>query len=230
MSWMKANCQSLGYTVYDTKRYDYCSPPIEGVYTCGFPSESSYKSYKGKVKDGELHGAGILVEKSGHVYRGEFKDGEKWCGVEQKGNDFWTYKNGKVTYGKAGVDWGTVAAGVLIAGAVYAAADAASESGSGSSGYSSGNSSGYSSGNYSPSKCSYTLNNKTIKIDNPYYSWGSCPSSYSYEEPLMCNSTYSYASPKCDIGKACGNTCISSYDTCHVGRGSACNLNYRSYP
>ena len=45
----------------------------------------------------------------------------------------------------------------------------------------------------------------------------------------MCNS-YSYATPKCDIGKACGNTCISSYDTCHVGRGSACNLNYRSYP
>ena len=59
-----------------------------------------------------------------------------------------------------------MAAGVLIAGAVVAAADAASESGS----------SGSSSRNNSPSKCSYTLNKKTIKIDNPNYSWGSCPS------------------------------------------------------
>ena len=70
---------------------------------------------------------------------------------------------------------------------------------------------------------------KEITVDNPYAGWGSCPSTHSYEEPEMC-SAYTYASRECDIGKACGDTCISEYKTCHVGKGSACNLNYRSYP
>ncbi|MFO0740371.1 MAG: hypothetical protein U0270_31030 [Labilithrix sp.] len=27
----------------------------------------------------------------------------------------------------------------------------------------------------------------------------------------------------CDVGQACGKTCISKSKTCHVGRGCACN-------
>jgi hypothetical protein len=27
----------------------------------------------------------------------------------------------------------------------------------------------------------------------------------------------------CTVGKACGNTCISKYDICHVGPGCACD-------
>jgi hypothetical protein len=27
----------------------------------------------------------------------------------------------------------------------------------------------------------------------------------------------------CHVGYACGDTCISRADTCHVGRGCACN-------
>jgi hypothetical protein len=54
------------------------------------------------------------------------------------------------------------------------------------------------------------------------------PSS-NYETPLMC-----YAAPNatrhCDIGKACGDSCIPAGNTCHLGRGSACNMNYRTYP
>lgn len=28
----------------------------------------------------------------------------------------------------------------------------------------------------------------------------------------------------CDLGKACGNACISERYTCHKGRGCACNV------
>ena len=52
---------------------------------------------------------------------------------------------------------------------------------------------------------------------------------HTYEEPEMC-SIYTYHTRECDIGKACGDTCISDYKTCHVGRGSACNKNFKSYP
>jgi hypothetical protein len=27
----------------------------------------------------------------------------------------------------------------------------------------------------------------------------------------------------CTVGKACGNTCIAAYKTCHVGPGCACD-------
>lgn len=47
--------------------------------------------------------------------------------------------------------------------------------------------------------------------------------------PLMCSED-PYGSPQCSRGKACGNTCISTLDECHAGRGSACNLYPRSYP
>jgi hypothetical protein len=214
-SWINSNCQGLGYTVYDINRYSNCTRSSEGTYSCNM----SDGIYKGKLKEGKKHGIGTYTWKSGRIYKGEWKDGRRWCGIEQSSNDFWTYKNGKSTYGgQAGVDWGAVAAGVLIVGAAYAVADAASDSG------------GSSSRSSSPKKCSYTLNSKTIRIDNPNYTWGSCPSSHTYKEPLMCKEASSYASPKCGIGKACGGTCISAYDTCHVGRGSACNNNYRSYP
>jgi hypothetical protein len=54
------------------------------------------------------------------------------------------------------------------------------------------------------------------------------PSS-SYDTPLMCSAAPAY-SKRCSVGKACGNTCIDADDTCHVGRGTACNLTYHSYP
>jgi hypothetical protein len=52
---------------------------------------------------------------------------------------------------------------------------------------------------------------------------------YYSSTPYMCSSCPS-CSPVCTIGKACGNTCITVSDTCHVGRGSACNTQFRSYP
>ena len=213
--WISSNCQSPGYQVSDTSEYSNCSRSYGGVYTCKF----SNGKYVGKYnKKGEMHGEGDYKFIDGTVYAGTWKNGAKWCGIQRDGNNFITYINGAGKKGQAGVDWGAVAAGIVVAGAVYAVADVASNSGSSSS------------RNSSTVKCSYNLNNKTIKINNPNYSWGSCPSSHSYKEPLMCSETYSYASPRCEVGKACGNTCISSYDTCHVGKGSACNLNYASYP
>lgn len=59
---------------------------------------------------------------------------------------------------------------------------------------------------------------------SPYDSYGS------YQTPLMCSQAPVNASPRCTTGKACGNTCISASNTCHIGRGSACNVYYRSYP
>ncbi len=58
---------------------------------------------------------------------------------------------------------------------------------------------------------------------------GNYNSNYYYSTPLMCASC-SNCTVQCDIGKACGDTCISVTDTCHVGRGLACNTYYRSYP
>lgn len=61
--------------------------------------------------------------------------------------------------------------------------------------------------------------------------YNSPASSYtSYQRPLMCSQAPSYASPRCTIGKACGNTCIQLTDRCHIGRGSACNVYPRAYP
>ena len=45
--------------------------------------------------------------------------------------------------------------------------------------------------------------------------------------PLLCSvaERRGYrASPKCYMGKACGNTCININYTCRKGRGSACNV------
>lgn len=52
----------------------------------------------------------------------------------------------------------------------------------------------------------------------------------SYSRPQMCSAAGAYAKPRCLQGKACGDTCIQASDTCHVGRGSACNLQFRTYP
>jgi len=54
-------------------------------------------------------------------------------------------------------------------------------------------------------------------------------SGYYYDTPYMCTACPT-CSPQCNIGKACGKTCISVLNTCHVGRGTACNLNARVYP
>jgi len=60
--------------------------------------------------------------------------------------------------------------------------------------------------------------------DNYINPQGQCVS-----KPQMCYQT-PYSAPRCNIGKACGNTCISSFYQCNVGRGSACNTVYQSYP
>ena len=151
-TWMFANCLSLGYTVYDTKSYSNCTLSNEGVYSCNM----SDGTYKGKLKEGIRHGVGTFTWQSGRTYKGEWKDGERWCGVEQRDNDFWTYKNGKASYGKAGVDWRAAVAGLVVAGEGYSVADAPE---SGSNGYSPSN-------NTSPMDCSYNLNYTTYTVEN----------------------------------------------------------------
>ena len=74
--------------------------------------------------------------------------------------------------------------------------------------------------------CRYTSNGVQIRRQ---YS-GSCPYSINYEEPLMCYVASYGASPRCSSGKACGDTCIESTDTCHVGKGTACNTSFHTYP
>ena len=54
--------------------------------------------------------------------------------------------------------------------------------------------------------------------------------STSYDTPLMCSAAPLYSSPRSSVGKACGDSCIDADKTCRVGRGSACNLAYHSYP
>lgn len=54
--------------------------------------------------------------------------------------------------------------------------------------------------------------------------------STSYDTPLMCSAAPLYSSPRCSTGKACGDSCIDANKTCRVGRGSACNQTYHSYP
>jgi len=77
--------------------------------------------------------------------------------------------------------------------------------------------------------CTYTHNYKSYTIKNPS-GFGSCPSYHNYEEPYMCGLNVYSSSPRCSVGKACGDTCINANNTCHVGRGSACNTIFRSYP
>ena len=212
-SWATSNCQSIGYFTADTNQYSNCVfNNVSNEYFCTYDDDGSYS---GTLKDGKAHGDGIRKWKDGQRFEGVFKNGSKWCGVEQKGNTFWVYKNGSYTQGEAGVDWETVGAVALIAGAAYALSEY--EGGGGSS----------SPSTYSnPSTCTFTHNFKQYTIANPNY--GACPLYHTYQEPLMCYSTYT--KPRCSIGKAGGDTCISVYDTCHVGRGTACNENVRSYP
>lgn len=47
--------------------------------------------------------------------------------------------------------------------------------------------------------------------------------------PLMCSAAPSWYI-HCGFGKACGNSCITVSDECHVGAGTACNTYPRSYP
>jgi len=217
-NWNNNNCSSLPYFTPDTKSYSNCTQTISSSgksYSCN----QKEGKYIGQLKNSKYHGKGKYIFKNGSAFKGTFKNGDKWCGVEKSAtsNSFYLYKDGIVSSDEAGVDWGTVAAAVVIAGAAYAIAE--SSSGSGGSPSSSSNNS---------VNCSYTYNYTEYTIKNPN-GWGECPSYNSYEVPQMC-SIYSYESPKCDTGKACGNSCISKYDTCHVGKGSACNENYRTYP
>jgi len=215
-SWMNANCSSVYYNPSSCQNYSDCScDAVTKNYSCTY----YIGKYFGQIKDGSFHGKGSFTWNDGSSFRGVYKDHKKWCGIEKNGSTYYLFRDGVYTSGEEGVDWGLVAGAVVIAAAAYAVADAAGDSSGG----------GGSSSSSSPSTCTYTLNYKEITVDNPYAGWGSCPSTHSYEEPAMC-SAYTYASRECDIGKACGDTCISEYKTCHVGKGSACNLNYRSYP
>jgi hypothetical protein len=216
-SWMNANCSSVYSNVTSCQnQYSNCSCD---VYTKNYSCTFDDGEFSGQMKDGLLHGKGSYRWNNGTTFQGTFKNDKKWCGIEKRGSTYFLFRDGVYTQGEEGVDWGLVAGAVVIAAAAYAVADAAGDSSGG----------GGSSSSSSPSTCTYTLNYKEITVDNPYAGWGSCPSTHSYEEPEMC-SAYTYASRECDIGKACGDTCISEYKTCHLGKGSACNLNYRSYP
>jgi hypothetical protein len=50
-----------------------------------------------------------------------------------------------------------------------------------------------------------------------------------YNTPLLCSQNPN-GSPQCNMGKACGNTCIPVTNVCHVGAGTACNLSPKPYP
>lgn len=213
-SWAYTNCQSIGYFVSDSNQYQGCTySSSTGNYSCN----TSNGSYYGEMKNGDLHGKGKYTWNTGQTFDGIWKDGKKWCGIESIGNTFWEYKNGVSYQGEAGIDWGTVGAVALIAGAAYALSE---YEGGGGGGYTPSTSSS------SPRTCTYSYNYKEYTIKNPNY--GDCPIYHSYKEPLMCYASNS--KPRCNRGKACGDTCIEIYDTCHVGRGSACNENIRSYP
>ena len=84
---------------------------------------------------------------------------------------------------------------------------------------------GYSDNDYKYT-CEYRINGVEIEGDAVY---GSCPDIY-YEEPLMCYRDEAYTFTRYCDEKACGDSCISTWKTCHVGRGTACNKNYRGYP
>ncbi len=58
---------------------------------------------------------------------------------------------------------------------------------------------------------------------------GGSGSAGGYNEPLLCSED-PYATRHCNIGKACGNTCIASSDECYLGRGTACNMTPKFYP
>ncbi|MDC1326585.1 hypothetical protein N8299_04585 [Gammaproteobacteria bacterium] len=217
-SWMNSNCSAVYSNTSSCQNlFSNCSC---NASTKNYRCTMGDGIFAGQMKDGLMHGNGSYKWNDGTSFKGVFRNDKKWCGIEKKGSTYFLYKDGDYTQGEEGVDWGLVAGVVVVAAAAYAVADAAGDSSGGGSSNSSSS---------SPSTCSYTLNYEKYTIDNPYAGWGSCPSTHNYEEPEMC-SVYSYASRECDTGKACGDSCISEYKTCHVGKGSACNKNYRSYP
>lgn len=216
-NWINSNCSKIYYNPSSCETYSNCScNQSTKKNTCIFESGDKYVGY---LKGDEFHGEGDYFWDSGAYFKGVWKNDVKWCGIERNGNTYFLYKDGRSTQGEAGVDWGIVAGAILIGAAAYAIADSGSSSGGDS--YNSSSTNSY---------CTYSHNYKEYTIENPNYSWGgSCPFYHTYEEPEMC-SVYRYHSRECDVGKACGDTCISEYKTCHVGKGSACNKNYRSYP
>lgn len=216
-SWISSNCTSVYYTPTP------CSEKLSGcscnesskIKTCNLSDGGKYVGY---FKGNNFHGKGDYYWKNGASFKGIWKNDKRWCGIEKNGSTYFLYRDGNPTQGEEGVDWGLVAGAAIIGAAAYAIAD--------SSGSSGGNS--YSAPS-SSSTCTYTHNFREYTIENPNIFGGSCPLFHTYEEPEMC-SIYAYHTRECDIGKACGDTCISDYKTCHVGRGSACNKNFKSYP
>ena len=199
-------CQSFGNCSCSSSTF---------LHNCKY-SNGDY--FFGKMNKNGQHGKGKYIWQDSSYFDGIWKDGEKWCGIEKRGNTYFLFRNGVSQQGEEGVDWALVGGAILVAGAAYAIAESAADS--------SGNN--YSPSSNSPKTCAYNLNYTTYKVENSNYPWGSCPSTHTYNVPSMCMS-YS-TGPKCDVGKACGNTCINKYDVCHVGSGNACNLNSRSYP
>ena len=114
-SWINSNCSSVGYVRSDSGR-QHRTP--------------SGDIWEGAMINGQRHGLGTYtwIDDDSYFY-GEFKRDVKWCGVEERGSDFYVYKNGAYEHGKAGVDWGTVAAVIVVAGAAAAVAAAASGGG-----------------------------------------------------------------------------------------------------
>lgn len=107
-----------------------------------------------------------------------------------------------------------MAGAVLVAGAAVVIANSGG-----------GGSNNNDSNNYQ-STCKYNVNGTEITREAQ---WGSCPEIV-YEMPLMCSSYSTTTFSKYCDEKACGNSCISIWKTCHVGKGTACNNSYRSYP
>lgn len=212
-NWIESNCQSLRYFTPDTYEKSGCyrEDITNGIYNCNF---SNGDKYIGQSKGGDRHGICKYIWEGGHSFEGLCKDNEFWCGIEQQGSTFFTYINGEYTQSESGIDWDTVGGILLVAGAIYVAAELA-EGGGGD----------YSDNDYKYT-CKYVVNGIEIVRDAVY---GSCPN-ISYEEPLMCYRDDVYGFNRYCDEKACGDSCISIWKTCHVGKGTACNRNIRSYP
>ena len=135
-NWNKNNCTPLPYFTPDTDFYSNCTNMISNsgkYYSCNFDSGDTYI---GSLKDGNKHGNGKYIWSDDKTtFDGIWKNNNKWCGIERDPSSsiFIMIKDGQSTSDEAGVDWGTVAAVAVIAGAAYAIAE--SDSGGGSSNY-----------------------------------------------------------------------------------------------
>ena len=218
-NWIDSNCSKVYFKPTEcVKTFSNCTcNTTTKINTCTYETGDMYIGF---LKGESRHGLGDFYWADGTSYKGVWKNNEKWCGIEKEGASYALIRDGEVTYGEEGVDWDLVAGAVIVGAAAYAIADSSSSSGYGGDSYSSSSSS---------SNCTYTHNYKEYTIKNPNIWGGDRPLFHTYEEPEMC-SAYLYHSRECDIGKACGDTCISDYKTCHIGKGSACNKSYKSYP